>query len=604
MKKTILILMACIAAYLGLGQWWAEAAPPLPASFYGTVTINGANAPTHVSVEALIDGVVYAVAPVQMSGGSSVYAFNVPGDILESPGKQGGREGDTIQFRVGGLLCAQTAVWSAGARQNLNLTASGTLPTLTPTPSQTPTNTPTLTLTPSITPTPSQTPLFTPTPAVIDRSPARDTYIHEWEPNTNYGSGHDLRVRWDLWQRSLLYFNTADIPTNATVTHARLHLYLGWYDHQADRIAPVSVYRVNSDWSEMGATWHLRMPGTPWSAGGCNSSVDRSLTAAATTNVLDPSSWYSWDITALVQDWVSNPGSNHGMILITTANRELRFHSREAATNRPSLRIEYTTGTGPGPATPVPGTTPTATPGIPPVEQLSEFRVSQDTHIHEWQPDTNYNLQGLRVMGQGVKKTLLDFDVSSIPQGSQILSADLSMTASTLYDPARPWPIEVGVYKVNRSWLATQATWNRARIGQPWALAGCNGVPTDRDSTPASTIWVDEVSTGTAPSQRKIYTWDVSSIVQSWVNNPAGRAGMVLQSDTKVYREMGFWDSAYQSGAGVELHPLLRVRWAPPAPATTPTATPTQTPVATQTPMPTATPMDTPINLYFPLIFR
>jgi hypothetical protein len=438
--------------------------------------------------------------------------------------------------------------------------------------------------------------------SVVDLSPARDTYINEWEPNTNYGSGHDLRVRWDLWQRSLLHFNTTSIPTNSTVQSARLYLYRDWYDNLPDlpTATSVRVYRVNSDWTEMGATWNLRMAGSPWTAGGCNSSVDRSLTAAATTNVLETSRWYSWDITALVQDWISNPAGNHGMILISSPDtkRELRFHSKEAATNKPYLRIQYTAGTGPGPTatpvnTPVPGTTPTATPGIPPVEQLSEFRVTQDTYIDEYAPNTNYNLLGLRVMGQGIKKSLLDFDVSSIPQGSQILSADLSMTTSTLYNPDRPWPIEVGVYKVNRSWLATQATWNTARTGQPWAMAGCNSVPTDRDSTPASTTWINEVSTGTAPSQRKIYTWDATSIVQSWVNNPAGRAGMVLQSNTAVFREVGFWDSAYQGGAGVELHPLLTVRWMPPAPAATatPTATPTQTSIAapTQTPTSTAT---------------
>jgi hypothetical protein len=592
MKKTILMLMACIVAYLGLGRWWVEAAPPLPASFYGTVTVNGANAPTHVSVEALIDGVTYAVAPVQMSGGNSVYSISVPGDIPGSAGKQGGQEGDTIQFRVGGLLCAQTAIWSSGARQNLNLTATGTLPTLTPTPSRTPTLTPTLTLTPSITPTPSLTPAITAAPGVMQFSPSRDTYISAWDVNANYGMHNRLQVRMNDTYRALLHFNTAAIPTNSTVQSARLFLYLDAYEHQSDRVAPVSVFKVNGDWTEMGATWNLRMPGSPWSVAGCQGSADRSLTAAATTNVTAPSNWYSWDVTALAQDWVSSPAGNRGMILITTANRELRFYSKDATDARyhPYLRIDYSGGVGPGPTathTPQPGTTPDPPPTrVPPTEQLSEFRASQDVQISVGEPDRNFNRQGLRVTGHGHKKSLLDFDVSTIPQGSQIISAQLKLTAST-YNDGRSWAIDVGAHRVNRSWLATQVTWNVARTGQTWALAGCDGISSDREATPAGVTRVQEVSAGTAPNQRKTYTWDVTSIVQAWVNAPASRAGMVLLSSTTVFRDVGFFDSAYMGDAGLDMHPLLTVRWMP----AVPTATPTFTPVpATATPTATATP--------------
>ncbi len=445
--------------------------------------------------------------------------------------------------------------------------------------------------------------------SMIDLSPSRDTYIREWDPNDNYGSGHDLRVRWDLWERALLHFDTAGIPAGSTVQSARLYLYRDWFDNLPDLTTPTSVgvYRVNRDWTEMGATWNLSMPGVPWSAGGCNSSVDRSLTAAATTNVLETSRWYSWDITALAQDWVSNPAGNHGMILISSRDtkRQLRFHSREAATNRPYLRIQYAAGTGPTPAptnTPPPGATPVPpTPGVPPTEQSSEFRASQDIQIFSDEPNTNLNRQQLRVRtspaGDVHRRSLLDFDVSAIPQGSQILSAELKLTSST-YNDGRTWPIDIGVYRVNRPWVETQTTWNMARAGQPWATAGCGGVPTDRDAMPASVTRVQEVSSGTAPGQRRVYTWDVASIVQAWVDAPASRAGMVLLSNSTYARDVGFWDRDYLAEAGSELHPLLTVRWMPVVPTPTPTftpeatatATPTQTPVATATPTATATP--------------
>jgi hypothetical protein len=440
--------------------------------------------------------------------------------------------------------------------------------------------------------------------STIDLTPSRDTYIHEWEPTINYGGGHDLRVRFDLWKRALLRFDTAAIPTDSTVQSARLYLYLSWYDNQPGIMAPVSVYKVNSDWTEMGATWNLRMADVPWSADGCNSSVDRSLTAAATTNVLEPSSWYSWDITALVQDWVSNPAGNQGMILINTANkRELRFHSREAATNRPYLHIQHAEGSAPGPTvtptdTPPPDATPAQpTPDVPPAEQVSEFRVSKDSYIFSGEPNTPYEHQLLHVWGQGYKKSLLDFDVSTIPQGAQILSAELELTTFP-YDDGRGWALDVGAYRLNRPWEPTQATWNVARTGHPWATAGANGIPGDREGSSASVTSVQEVSTGTSPAQRKAYTWDVASIVQAWVDNPASKAGLALQSMGGVYRDIRFIDSAYQGDAGLDMHPLLTVHWivevptptATLTPEATATATPTQTPVATATPTATVTP--------------
>jgi hypothetical protein len=441
--------------------------------------------------------------------------------------------------------------------------------------------------------------------STIDLTPSRDTYIREWDPNDNYGSGHDLRIRWDLWQRGLLHFNTAAIPTGSAVQSARLYLYRDWFDNLPDLTTPTSVrvFKVNRDWTEMGATWNLSMPGVPWSAGGCNSSVDRSLTAAATTNVLETSRWYSWDITALVQDWVSNPAGNHGMILIASSDtkRELRFHSREAAANRPYLRIQYG-GSAPGPTatpthTPLPGSTPVVpTPGVPPTEQTSEFRVSKDSYIFSGEPNTPYENQLLHVLGQGHKKSLLDFDVSTIPQGAQILSAQLRLTTFP-YDDGRGWALDIGAYRLNRLWQPTQATWNVARTGNPWAMAGANGVPADREGSPASVTRVQEVSTGTAPSQRKVYTWDVAPIVQAWVDNPASKAGLVLQSIGGVYRDIRFIDSAYLSDAGLDMHPLLTVRWMPVVPTPTPTFTPvaTATPTQTQTPVATATPTATAI---------
>ena len=122
----------------------ALAIPPLPSSFYGTVKVNGANVPENTVVRALINGQAYAEARTQMYQGNSVFSLDVRGDDTSTPERDGGVEGDPIQFEVGGVLAVQTGTWHTGTNTNLNLTAalSGPLaappPTSAPVPTQTP----------------------------------------------------------------------------------------------------------------------------------------------------------------------------------------------------------------------------------------------------------------------------------------------------------------------------------------------------------------------------------------------------------------------------------------------------------------------------------
>jgi len=116
----------------------ALAIPPLPSSFYGTVKVNGANAPENTVVRALINGQAYAEARTQMYQGNSVVSLDVPGDDTSTPERDGGVEGDTIQFEVGGVLAVQTGTWHGGTNTQLNLTAASANPLNTPPPTGAP----------------------------------------------------------------------------------------------------------------------------------------------------------------------------------------------------------------------------------------------------------------------------------------------------------------------------------------------------------------------------------------------------------------------------------------------------------------------------------
>lgn len=123
----------------------AFAFPPLPSSFYGTVKLNAANLPDGTLIEALIDSKVIAFSQTETYQGSSIYSLDVAGDDNSTPAVvEGGVEGDRIQFRIGGILAGQTAVWHSATNIELNLNVSSGDTPLPPQPTSTrlPTQTP------------------------------------------------------------------------------------------------------------------------------------------------------------------------------------------------------------------------------------------------------------------------------------------------------------------------------------------------------------------------------------------------------------------------------------------------------------------------------
>lgn len=159
-------------------QTVAAQPPPLPATFYGAVTLNGVDAPEGTPVWALIDGVTMAESAVFLFEGRSVYVLDVPGDDPDTPQAEGGTEGAVMRFEIGNMVADQTATWQEGASTELNLTAAS-LPTATPThtPMPTATDTPIPTATNTPTPTATDAPTATATPTHTPAPTATDTPI-------------------------------------------------------------------------------------------------------------------------------------------------------------------------------------------------------------------------------------------------------------------------------------------------------------------------------------------------------------------------------------------------------------------------------------------
>jgi hypothetical protein len=621
-NRIALGVVMIVGLALASNGWWVRAsslnvAPPsLPVTYYGYVTANGSAASGTSQVQVRIAGMAPLIATMGTSGANRTYNMTIPFDNPDTPEKDGAVAGDEIQFWLLDygveMRCNEGETILFPAQTGLiriNLNANGAFPTpipsntptitLTPTQTRTPTNTSIATATRTATPslTPTQTPVSFPTVVATMIRPSKDTYIETVSPSATHGSESRLFTRtrdgtYLYAYRSLIQFDTTSIPTNSTVRRATLWLYAGPECYSQCTLQPwVAVYKVRREWGETQASWNLATT-VGWQGAGCEGEQDRELTQMGIVQVRTAPAWYSWQLdTSKVQDWIWRPSSNQGMLLISDSNRDLRFHSRDDRDTRytPRLEIEYVTG-GPGPG---PSITPSASSTsqvTPPQTQDGEFRTVQDTHLSSENPTSNFGNQYLHIKGMGIKRVLMNFDVSSIPQGAEIISATLRLTTSYT-DNKTNLALNISSYLVYTKWKEFEATWNIPRTGANWGAFGCGAVPTDRSDWASDTVLVQQVL-GTPP---KAYDWNVRRIVQAWVDDPPSQAGLLLMAEYDNFRNVAFYGA---QDSVPEWRPVLRVQWRlsppTPTPTSTPTNTPTNTPTYTPSPTATMTPTATP----------
>jgi hypothetical protein len=141
-QTSICLLIICSAIFADHST--VLAIPALPSSFYGTVKLNNTNVPDGTVVQAFHGELMIAQGYTQTYQGDSVYSLSVPGDNTDTVVIDGGREGDTITFKVGGILANVTGTWHSATNVPLNLTVTSASTPWAPqaTPTEPPTQTP------------------------------------------------------------------------------------------------------------------------------------------------------------------------------------------------------------------------------------------------------------------------------------------------------------------------------------------------------------------------------------------------------------------------------------------------------------------------------
>ena len=119
---------------------------------------------------------------------------------------------------------------------------------------------------------------------------------------------------------------------------------------------------------------------------------------------------------------------------------------------------------------------------------------------------------------------LIQFDLSTLPAGTEIISASLSLYAE---NTGAGTPTEVEVHRVTQSWnegdqnnkpSITGATWNTYDAVNPWLAAGgdYNPIPVANQLIDGNlkNVWLQ---------------WDVTSLARDWLNGTVANDGMLLK---------------------------------------------------------------------------
>lgn len=240
-------------------------------------------------------------------------------------------------------------------------------------------------------------------------------------------------------------------------------------------------------------------------------------------------------------------------------------------------------------ATPLPTATPTPTPtytATPLPSGISYQRLQQgigyagtrDTYISRSSPNNSFQASSTLNLRKDVMAALLYFDLSSIPNGSQVERASLHLTRIDVNNTF----VDISLYKILRRWTKN-ATYIQAALDDSWEQPGVRGSH-DVASAPLPPAPVPVAPFGAVQL-------DITQLVKEWVDDPTSNHGVLLRGESSVNATFQFASSEHPN---IVRRPYIEIAYILPTATPTPTPTPTPSATPTTTPSPTATLTPTP----------
>ena len=205
-------------------------------------------------------------------------------------------------------------------------------------------------------------------PQVVDIAPSKDNTLYESSTgNLSNGAGDYFfagKTNSGAIRRAVLAFDLSVIPSNAVIEEVQLTLNMSQTSSGSQL---VKLHKLLADWGEgtsnadgnegagttpsaNDATWiHTFFSSQLWSSAGGDFVGSESASLSVGADGIY--TWQSPQMIADVQEWVSNPATNFGWIILGNeqVNRTAkRFDSREnpIVANRPNLTVTYNVSVG------------------------------------------------------------------------------------------------------------------------------------------------------------------------------------------------------------------------------------------------------------------
>lgn len=153
-----------------------------------------------------------------------------------------------------------------------------------------------------------------------------------------------------LSARVVIKFDLSEIPTNAQVNKAELSFYTKAKTGNAEGMAengPKSIYKLLSQWDEAIVNWEDATGSSKWNVPG----GEFAASALDNNTSMQINVWEDYDVTVCVQEYVQNPLTNNGLILMFDDSMELYgvdfvCSENSSQERRPKLTIEYEEASG------------------------------------------------------------------------------------------------------------------------------------------------------------------------------------------------------------------------------------------------------------------
>lgn len=160
--------------------------------------------------------------------------------------------------------------------------------------------------------------------------------------------------------------------------------------------------------------------------------------------------------------------------------------------------------------------------------------------------------------GSGAKSALIEWDLSSLPQGADVLHAELEVFIDAEDDADTSH--RYAIHELLRSWNEDEATWSRATATIDWEGLGATG---DDDSNatrlglmPRNTANDVSASVSLNPAGR--------SVVEKWIDNGNLNFGLLIDAEAGSTDGMDFLSDDHTSTAPGAYAPRLRVIYVDP----------------------------------------